>query len=186
MSFRFTVSLFEADRDAGSPDAADITAILRKSEREPVVLSLSDDGHESVRHLLELRIGDRPEPMSVEVNVPRWRMTFPVPDRFTARTFFQWLHFILPWAGCLVGAFQSSPAKGYPRPQEDVMVEKYIETLPFTASVFVVALTIVAVLVAVFLLFMRLLDDHPIVFVIVMVVITFLVFNFLLSLGGVA
>lgn len=51
---------------------------------------------------------------------------------------------------------------------------------------FVVALTIVAVLVAVFLLFMRLLDDHPIVFVIVMVVITFLVFNFLLSLGGVA
>lgn len=50
------------------------------------------------------------------------------------------------------------------------MVEKYIETLPFTASVFVVALTIVAVLVAVFLLFMRLLDDHPIVFVIVMVV----------------
>lgn len=63
------------------------------------------------------------------------------------------------------------------------MVEKYIETLPFTASVFVVALTIVAVLVAVFLLFMRLLDDHPIVFVIV---ITFLVFNFLLSLGGVA
>lgn len=25
MSFRFTVSLFEADRDAGSPDAADIT-----------------------------------------------------------------------------------------------------------------------------------------------------------------
>ena len=116
MSFRFTVSLFEADRDAGSPDAADITAILRKSEREPVVLSLSDDGHESVRHLLELRIGDRPEPMSV----------------------------------------------------------------------FVVALTIVAVLVAVFLLFMRLLDDHPIVFVIVMVVITFLVFNFLLSLGGVA
>lgn len=63
------------------------------------------------------------------------------------------------------------------------MVEKYIETLPFTASVFVVALTIVAVLVAVFLLFMRLLDDHPIVFVIVMVVITFLVFNFLLSLG---
>ena len=54
------------------------------------------------------------------------------------------------------------------------MVEKYIETLPFTASVFVVALTIVAVLVAVFLLFMRLLDDHPIVFVIVMVVITFL------------
>jgi hypothetical protein len=52
------------------------------------------------------------------------------------------------------------------------MVEKYIETLPFTASVFVVALTIVAVLVAVFLLFMRLLDDHPIVF--------------LLSLGGVA
>ena len=28
MSFRFTVSLFEADRDAGSPDAADITAIL--------------------------------------------------------------------------------------------------------------------------------------------------------------
>ena len=77
MSFRFTVSLFEADRDAGSPDAADITAILRKIEREPVVLSLSDDGHESVRHLLELRIGDRPEPMSVEVNVPRWRMTFP-------------------------------------------------------------------------------------------------------------
>lgn len=65
------------------------------------------------------------------------------------------------------------------------MVEKYIETLPFTASVFV-ALTIVAVLVAVFLLFMRLLDDHPVVFVIVMVVITFLVFNFLLSLGGVA
>lgn len=65
------------------------------------------------------------------------------------------------------------------------MVEKYIETLPFTASVFVVALTI-AVLVAVFLLFMRLLDDHPVVFVIVMVVITFLVFNFLLSLGGVA
>ena len=64
------------------------------------------------------------------------------------------------------------------------MVEKYIETLPFTASVFVVALTIVAVLVAVFLLFMRLLDDHPIVFVIV--VITFLVFKFLLSLGGVA
>ena len=64
------------------------------------------------------------------------------------------------------------------------MVEKYIETLPFTASVFVVALTIVAVLVAVFLLF--LLDDHPVVFVIVMVVITFLVFNFLLSLGGVA
>lgn len=84
MSFRFTVSLFEADRDAGSPDAADITAILRKSEREPVVLSLSDDGHESVRHLLELRIGDRPEPMSVEVNVPRWRMTFPVPDRSSA------------------------------------------------------------------------------------------------------
>ena len=39
---------------------------------------------------------------------------------------------------------------------------------------------------AVFLLFMRLLDDHPVVFVIVMVVITFLVFNFLLSLGGVA
>lgn len=39
MSFRFTVSLFEADQDAGSPDAADITAILRKSEREPVVLS---------------------------------------------------------------------------------------------------------------------------------------------------
>lgn len=38
------------------------------------------------------------------------------------------------------------------------MVEKYIETLPFTASVFVI----------------------------VMVVITFLVFNFLLSLGGVA
>lgn len=67
MSFRFTVSLFEADRDAGSPDAADITAILRKSEREPVVLSLSDDGHESVRHLLELRIGDRPEPMSVQI-----------------------------------------------------------------------------------------------------------------------
>ena len=64
------------------------------------------------------------------------------------------------------------------------MVEKYIETLPFTASVFVVALTIVAVLVAVFLLFMRLLDDHPVVFVIVMVVITFLVFNFLLSLGA--
>lgn len=66
------------------------------------------------------------------------------------------------------------------------MVEKYIETLPFTASVFVVPLTIVAVLVAVFLLFMRLLDDHPVVFVIVMVVITFLVFNFLFSLGGVA
>lgn len=117
MSFRFTVSLFEADRDAGSPDAADITAILRKSEREPVVLSLSDDGHESVRHLLELRIGDRPEPMSVEVNVPRWRMTFPVPDRFTARTFFQWLHFILPFVGLVAWlAFQSSPAKGYPRP----------------------------------------------------------------------
>lgn len=38
------------------------------------------------------------------------------------------------------------------------MVEKYIETLPLTASVFVI----------------------------VMVVITFLVFNFLLSLGGVA
>lgn len=44
------------------------------------------------------------------------------------------------------------------------MVEKYIETLPFT----------------------RLVDDHPVVFVIVMVVITFLIFNFLLSLGGVA
>lgn len=64
MSFRFTVSLFEADRDAGSPDAADITAILRKSEREPVVLSLSDDGHESVRHLLELRIGGMTAPIA--------------------------------------------------------------------------------------------------------------------------
>ena len=98
MSFRFTVSLFEADRDAGSPDAADITAILRKSEREPVVLSLSDDGHESVRHLLELRIGDRPEPMSVEVNVPRWRMTFPVPDRSNGSiSFFPSLGSLLGW-----------------------------------------------------------------------------------------
>jgi hypothetical protein len=67
-----------------------------------------------------------------------------------------------------------------------MMVEKYIETLPFTASVFIVALTIVAVLIAVFLLLTRLVDDHPIVFVIVMVVVTFLIFNFLLSLGGVA
>lgn len=66
------------------------------------------------------------------------------------------------------------------------MVEKYIETLPFTASVFIVALTIVAVSIAVFLLLTRLVDDHPVVFVIVMVVITFLIFNFLLSLGGVA
>lgn len=66
------------------------------------------------------------------------------------------------------------------------MVEKYIETLPFTASVFIVTLTIVAVLIAVFLLLTRLVDDHPVVFVIVMVVITFLIFNFLLSLGGVA
>lgn len=66
------------------------------------------------------------------------------------------------------------------------MVEKYIETLPFTASVFIVALTIVAVLIAVFLLLTRLVDDHPVVFVIVMVVVTFLVFNFLFSLGGVA
>lgn len=66
------------------------------------------------------------------------------------------------------------------------MIEKYIETLPFTASVFVVALAIVAVLAAAFFLLMSLSDDHPIVFVIVMVVITFLVFNFLLSLGGVA
>lgn len=41
------------------------------------------------------------------------------------------------------------------------MVEKYIETLPFTASVFIVALTIVAVLIAVFLLLTRLVDDHP-------------------------
>ena len=93
MSFRFTVSLFEADRDAGSPDAADITAILRKSEREPVVLSLSDDGHESVRHLLELRIGDRPEPMSVEVNVP------------------QWLHFILPFVGLVAWLALSNLAR---------------------------------------------------------------------------
>lgn len=67
-----------------------------------------------------------------------------------------------------------------------MMVEKYIETLPFTASVFIVALTIVAVLIAVFLLLTRLVDDHPVVFVIVMVVVTFLIFNFLLSLGGVA
>ena len=66
------------------------------------------------------------------------------------------------------------------------MVEKYIETLPVTASVFIVALTIVAVLIAVFLLLTRLVDDHPVVFVIVMVVVTFLIFNFLLSLGGVA
>ncbi|GDY93661.1 hypothetical protein MCC01972_10750 [Bifidobacteriaceae bacterium MCC01972] len=66
------------------------------------------------------------------------------------------------------------------------MVEKYIETLPFTASVFIVALTIVAVLIAVFLLLTRLVDDHPVVFVIVMVVVTFLIFNFLFSLGGVA
>ena len=66
------------------------------------------------------------------------------------------------------------------------MVEKYIETLPSTASVFIVALTIVAVLIAVFLLLTRLVDDHPVVFVIVMVVVTFLIFNFLLSLGGVA
>lgn len=66
------------------------------------------------------------------------------------------------------------------------MVEKYIETLPFTASVFIVALTIVAVLIAVFLLLTRLVDDHPVVFVIMMVVVTFLIFNFLLSLGGVA
>lgn len=66
------------------------------------------------------------------------------------------------------------------------MVEKYIETLPFTASVFIVALTIVAVLIDVFLLLTRLVDDHPVVFVIVMVVVTFLIFNFLLSLGGVA
>lgn len=66
------------------------------------------------------------------------------------------------------------------------MVEKYIETLPFTASVFIVTLTIVAVLIAVFLLLTRLVDDHPVVFVIVMVVVTFLIFNFLLSLGGVA
>ena len=66
------------------------------------------------------------------------------------------------------------------------MVEKYIETLPLTASVFIVALTIVAVLIAVFLLLTRLVDDHPVVFVIVMVVVTFLIFNFLLSLGGVA
>lgn len=66
------------------------------------------------------------------------------------------------------------------------MVEKYIETLPFTASVFIVDLTIVAVLIAVFLLLTRLVDDHPVVFVIVMVVVTFLIFNFLLSLGGVA
>lgn len=66
------------------------------------------------------------------------------------------------------------------------MVEKHIETLPFTASVFIVALTIVAVLIAVFLLLTRLVDDHPVVFVIVMVVVTFLIFNFLLSLGGVA
>ena len=66
------------------------------------------------------------------------------------------------------------------------MVEKYIETLPFTASVFIVALTIVAVLIAVFLLLTRLVDDHPVVFVFVMVVVTFLIFNFLLSLGGVA
>lgn len=43
------------------------------------------------------------------------------------------------------------------------MVEKYIETLPFTASVFIVALTIVAVLIAVFLLLTRLVDDHPVV-----------------------
>lgn len=48
------------------------------------------------------------------------------------------------------------------------MVEKYIETLPFTASVFIVALTIVAVLIAVFLLLTRLVDDHPVVFAIVM------------------
>jgi hypothetical protein len=67
-----------------------------------------------------------------------------------------------------------------------MMVEKYIETLPFTASVFIVALTIIAVLIAVFLLLTRLVDDHPVVFVIVMVVVTFLIFNFLLSLGGVA
>ncbi|MFM1733184.1 hypothetical protein ACCI46_08590 [Bifidobacterium longum] len=67
-----------------------------------------------------------------------------------------------------------------------MMVEKYIETLPFTASVFIVALTIVAVLIAVFLLLTRLVDDHPVVFVIVMVVVTFLIFNFLFSLGGVA
>lgn len=66
------------------------------------------------------------------------------------------------------------------------MVEKYIETLLFTASVFIVTLTIVAVLIAVFLLLTRLVDDHPVVFVIVMVVVTFLIFNFLLSLGGVA
>lgn len=56
------------------------------------------------------------------------------------------------------------------------MVEKYIETLPFTASVFVVALTIVAVLVAVFLLFMRLgggvMSGQPIIF------------DFTVSIGG--
>ena len=121
MSFRFTVSLFEADRDAGSPDAADITAILRKSEREPVVLSLSDDGHESVRHLLELRIADRPEPMSVEVNVPRWRMTFPVPDRFTARTFFQWLHFILPFVGLVAWLALSNLARRRDTPDHKKM-----------------------------------------------------------------
>ena len=79
MSFRFTVSLFEADRDAGSPDAADITAILRKSEREPVVLSLSDDGHESVRHLLELRNGGTPTVMEVINIVTSFQLTDGVP-----------------------------------------------------------------------------------------------------------
>lgn len=96
MSFRFTVSLFEADRDAGSPDAADITAILRKSEREP-------------------------EPMSVEVNVPRWRMTFPVPDRFTARTFFQWLHFILPFVGLVAWLALSNLARRRDTPDHKKM-----------------------------------------------------------------
>lgn len=111
MSFRFTVSLFEADRDAGSPDAEDITSILRKSEHGPVSFPVLDDGDDRVHHLLELRIGDRPEPMSVEVDIPRWHVAFPVPDRFVARTFFQWFHLILPFVGLVAGLALSNPTR---------------------------------------------------------------------------
>lgn len=71
MSFRFNVNLLETDRGAGGPEADDIVSLLEKSKREPVMFPVPDDGRERVRHLLELRLGDRPEPMAVEMNIPR-------------------------------------------------------------------------------------------------------------------
>lgn len=69
MTLRLLVNLLKTDRDPRSPDATDPTTTLRQDEHDGMPVVILGDAHDRVHHLLDLRVGDRPEPMTIEMNI---------------------------------------------------------------------------------------------------------------------